>query len=77
MYLWDAMETRIKTYGKSELASIYMPDVNPATARRTLQRWIKGNEKLEKELFNAGYKERVVLLTPAQVEIIFKHLGRP
>ncbi|MDL2299234.1 DUF4248 domain-containing protein [Bacteroides sp. OttesenSCG-928-E20] len=71
------MEAEIKTYGKGELASLYMPDVQPSTARRVMVSWIECNEKLKAELLEAGYRERAVLLTPRQVEILFKHLGRP
>lgn len=72
-----SMEAKIKTYGKSEFALLYMPNVQPATARSTLREWIKRNPKLEAELIEAGYSKRAVLLTPAQVEIFFKYLGKP
>lgn len=66
-----------RTYSKSELASLYMPHVATATARRTLARWIAHNKQLTEELAQAGYKKQQILLTPAQVSIIFKFLGEP
>ena len=31
---------RIRSYGKGELALLYLPDVTPNAARRTLNAWI-------------------------------------
>lgn len=70
-------EIEIKTYSKGELALLYMPNVLQPTARRTMMGWIQKNAPLIAELYEAGYRDRAVLLTPKQVEIIFKYLGPP
>ena len=31
---------RIKSYGKSELASLYMPEISPKSAASELRKWI-------------------------------------
>ena len=35
-----ANSTRIQTYSKSQLATLYLPHIQPASARRTLRSWI-------------------------------------
>lgn len=67
----------IRTYGKGELASLYLPNIQPASARRTLRNWINKNIALKNALIDAGYTNDAVLLTPIQVEIIFEYLGMP
>lgn len=32
--------TRIQAYSKSQLAALYLPHIQPASARRTLRSWI-------------------------------------
>lgn len=68
---------RIQTYSKSQLASLYLPDVQPASARRTLRGWIAKNTELQTALAHSGYTEKSILLTPAQVGLFFRFLGEP
>lgn len=68
---------RIQTYSKSQLAALYLPDIQPASARRTLRSWIAKNTALQDALARTGYCEKSILLTPAQVELFFKFLGNP
>lgn len=68
---------RIQTYSKSQLAALYLPCIQPASARRTLRSWIAKNTKLQAALAQAGYSENAILLTPAQVKLFFKFLGEP
>ena len=56
----------IKTYSKQELAELY--NVN----RKTFRAWII---KIEKKL--PLYSKTQQIFTPAQVVIIFEHLGDP
>ncbi|WP_321481172.1 DUF4248 domain-containing protein [uncultured Bacteroides sp.] len=62
---------------RNELAELYMPNVQLATARRTLHRWIARNAALQSELAATGYSIRAAILTPVQVELIFRYLGVP
>lgn len=67
----------MKTYSKGELAALYMPDSAIEVARKHLCAWIKHNEALQEELKAAGYSPSAKLLTPKQVQIIFKYVGEP
>ena len=53
------------------------PIIQPASARRTLRSWIAKNTALQNELARTGYSEKAILLTPAQVGLIFRFLGEP
>lgn len=68
---------RIQAYSKSQLATLYLPHIQPASARRTLRSWIAKNTALQNELARTGYSEKAILLTPAQVRLIFRFLGEP
>nr|WP_321335129.1 DUF4248 domain-containing protein [uncultured Bacteroides sp.] len=61
----------------NELAELYLPHLQPATARRTLHRWIARNSALCAELAATGYSIRTSLLTPAQVALVIRYLGEP
>ena len=69
--------TRIQAYSKSQLASFYLPDIQTASARRTLRGWIAKNTELQAALAQTGYSEKSILLTPAQVGLFFRFLGEP
>ena len=56
---------------------LYLPHIQPASARRTLRSWIAKNTALQNELARTGYSEKAILLTPAQVGLIFRFLGEP
>lgn len=73
-------DTPLPHYGamtRDELAELYLPHVQIATARRTLHRWIARNTALQEALAATGYSIRSPLLTPAQVDLVLKHLGLP
>lgn len=36
----DKKKSLIQTYGKGELAALYLPNIQPVSARRTLRNWI-------------------------------------
>lgn len=71
----NAALPRIQAYSKSQLATLYLPHIQPASARRTLRSWIAKNTALQNELARTGYSEKAILLTPAQVRLIFRFLG--
>ena len=68
--------TRIQAYSKSQLAGLYLPHIQSASARRT-RSWIAKNTALQAALAQTGYSEKAILLTPAQVRLFFKFLGEP
>lgn len=68
---------RIQTYSKSQLAALYLPNIQSASARRTLRSWIAKNPELQEALARTGYSEKAILLTPVQVGLFFKFLGEP
>lgn len=70
-------EFKIQTYGKSELAMMYMPHLQPASALRTLNNWIGRNAELQQALKKAGWTVKTHMLTPRQVGIITEYLGEP
>ena len=72
-----ANSTRIQTYSKSQLATLYLPHIQPASARRTLRSWIAQNTALQAALAQTGYSEKAILLTPAQVGLFFKFWENP
>lgn len=62
---------------KTELAQMYLPELTPAMARQQLNRWIRKNESLHRELRATGWEISTILLTPAQIKLIEKHVGEP
>ncbi len=70
-------EFRIRTYGKSELAMLYRPDLKEGNARRTLYNWMRRNEKLMAALDAVGYDPKRRTLTPREVAIIVDFIGEP
>ena len=43
---------RIQAYSKSQLAALYLPHIQPASARRTLRSWIAKNTELQAALLH-------------------------
>jgi len=66
-----------RAYSKGELARKYLPNIHPVSARRTFCSWIEYNDELKAELEKVKYRKSSIVLTPAQVAIIFKYLGEP
>ena len=62
---------------KSELALRYMPHVQAASARRMMRVWIEKNPEFKAALERAGYTDKAVILTPAQIQIHYDFLGEP
>jgi hypothetical protein len=74
------METdkfEIRSYGWTELAVCYNPEVSPETAAKRLNRWVHKNTGLHSSLRHLGWGKGSRLLTPLQVETIIRHLGEP
>ena len=66
-----------RTYGKTELALLYLPCSSPETARKTLTRWINGCPMLLSELESIRYNAHRHTFLKSEVEAIVKHLGEP
>lgn len=69
---------KIKAYGKSELAALYLPNANSTdSARRTMIRWINRNKELKRKLHACGYNPLQRTFYPNQVKLIVAYLGEP
>ena len=63
---------KVRPYGRMELAQAYLPNYTARGAWRKLRQWFSINPRLSPLLQK---KER--LLTPAEVELVFRELGEP
>ena len=68
---------RIRSYGKSELAQLYLPDITPCAARRTFNSWIDLSPGLMDRLKAYGFTPSSHYYTPMQVRLIVDALGEP
>lgn len=66
----------IRAYGLQELGLFYFPNNAPSSASGQLKKWMK-KKQLYDELIKAGYQDGQKILTPLQVEIIVRHIGKP
>ncbi|WP_071147510.1 DUF4248 domain-containing protein [Bacteroides ihuae] len=67
---------RIQSYGKSELAAFYLPNITRKSAADTLKRWISKIPGLNNALQQAGLLS-ADRYTPLQVQLIVNALGEP
>ncbi|MBE6283536.1 MAG: DUF4248 domain-containing protein [Mediterranea massiliensis] len=67
----------VRTYGRTELAQLYNPHIDPKNAFRKLRAWIAYNPALTQQLAALGYDGRARTFTPAQVAAIVRFLGEP
>ena len=67
----------IRTYGRTELAQIYCPNLCPEAAFRKLKHWIDLCPGLRDGLSALGGSPRSRSYTPAQVKLIVELLGEP
>lgn len=68
---------KIRTYGRTELAQTYFPDLCPQAAFRKLNQWIDFHPTLRGELYALVPSDKVRTYTPAQVQLIYNALGEP
>lgn len=72
------METfKIRTYGRTELAQLYSPGIDPQSAFRKLKQWIDRYPNLREALTAQGLSPRARSYTPVQVKLIVDALGEP
>lgn len=62
---------------KSELASLYLPDILPGSAMREFNEWIAAFPGLMEALYATGLARKSKRYTPAQVRLIAGALGEP
>ena len=67
----------IRPYGVGELAALYFPHIQQASAVNQLRRWIVESQPLLDALHEAGWRRYRKVFSPRQVEVIFEHLGAP
>lgn len=68
---------KIRTYGRTELAQKYCPNMTARAAFRKLMQWIDLYPELNEQLANHGYTPHQRTYTPAQVQLIVDALGEP
>lgn len=68
---------KIRTYGRTELAQLYCPEMNPKSAFRKLTQWIDLYPELRERLSAEGVSPKSRTYTPGQVRIIVEALGEP
>lgn len=68
---------RLKAYTKVELAQLYSPHSQEATALQNLYRWMKRNTSLMEELRVLGYNKYRHSFLKQEVQVIVKYLGEP
>jgi hypothetical protein len=69
---------RIKTYSKSELATLYFPECSSQHAAvNRLTRWINQCTPLLERLERRGYKKTSKWYSAREVRLIVKYLGEP
>ena len=68
---------RVREYGRTELATLYCPDLAPESAWRRLRRWMELFPGLMEKLHASGYHSHLRSFTPAQVRLIVEALGEP
>ena len=62
----------IRTYGKSELAQLYLPKHSIYTALKLFKSWLEFNPRLRHLT-----KSKTKYFTPKQVRMIVEELGEP
>lgn len=61
----------------TELAIRYNPYISVKSARRILRHWISINQPLQTELAANGYLPGQRMLTPKQINVVYKYIGEP
>lgn len=73
----DEKKFEYRSYGKGELASLYLPNIQQQSAVDLLNEWIAVAPGLRQRLEAMGVKVRTRQYTPAQVRCIVEVLGEP
>ena len=70
-------EFKIHSYGVTELAMLYSPQLTASGALKRFRRWIDINPVLHEQLGFTKGKRRPSSFTPSEVKIIVAELGEP
>lgn len=70
-------EFQFRSYGKGELAMLYIQGVQQASAVKEFNVWIRKFPGLEQRLMETGMNRTARKYTPLQVRLIVKALGIP
>ena len=73
----DMNTLEIRTYGRTELAQLYCPNLCPESAYRKLKHWIELYPGLCDDLAAVGTSSHSRTYTSAQVSLIAAALGEP
>ena len=68
---------KIRTYGISELAMLYCPELTASGALKKFHFWIDTNPRLHESLGFAQGRHRGRSLTPREVRLVVAELGEP
>ena len=66
-----------RTYGKGELALLYLPNILQQSAVDRFNEWIEAAPGLKERLLATGMNPRARYYTPAQVRLIIEVLQEP
>lgn len=66
-----------RCYGFKEFATLYFPNIAPASASIRLKQWILTSAKVVADLEATGYQRTQRILTPRQRDIIVTAFGSP
>lgn len=73
----DEKTFQYRSYGKGELAQLYLPDILQQSAVDKFNEWITAAPGLTERLTATGWNPRCRRLTPAQVRLIVEVLEEP
>ena len=68
---------RIKSYGFQELATQYLPNIQPKSASIRIRTWIARNPLLSDRLNQLGFIKGTRILTPEMVREIIRIICEP
>ncbi len=66
-----------RSYGKGELAMLYLPNIQQQSAVDQFNKWIEAAPGLKERLIATGMNPRSRRYTPAQVRLIIEVLQEP
>ena len=66
-----------RSYGKGELAMLYIPNIQQQSAVDRFNEWIEAAPGLKERLLATGMNPRARYYTPAQVRLIIEVLQEP
>jgi hypothetical protein len=67
----------IRTYGRTELAQLYSPELTRQSAFRRLDVWIRRYPGLLQQMYASGYRDKCRVYSPLVVQVIVNALGEP